>query len=261
MPFTWDRDTRPFSDVDDAQPGHFVLRQVDDDTFALSEPIRFTRPKGMRGGVGPTIVVKPEWLERTDLASIPSYLGWFARRHGRHTPAALLHDVLVPDRSGWPDDLPEDWRLAPDQADLLFRELLLACGVPLVRSYVMWAGVTVRTRMASRPWGRIGLFVWFAAALAGTALLIYGLTTLTWWLVAVALLAPIPAAVLWGRQYLAGLMAGYALWLVVVGSLPAFLAFKVYQGIEWLAWHLRRIRPANRPVVDELPPPVPYDKR
>jgi hypothetical protein len=261
MPFTWDRDTQPFSGVDRAQPGRFVLRQIDDDTFALGEPIWFTRPKGMRGGVGPAIVLDPRWLQRTDLASIPGYLGWFARRHGRHTPAALLHDVLIPDRSGWPDDLPEDWRLPPDQADLLFRELLIACGVPLVRSHVMWAGVTLRTRMASRPWGRIGLLAWFAAALGGTAVLIYALATLTWWLVAVAVLAPIPAAALWGRQYMAGLTAGYAFWLVVAGSMPAFLAYKVYQGIEWLAWRLRRMRPANRHVVDELPPPVPYDKR
>jgi hypothetical protein len=36
------------------------------------------------------------WLGETDLASIPSFLGWFARRHGRHTPAALLHDQLIP---------------------------------------------------------------------------------------------------------------------------------------------------------------------
>ena len=132
-----------------------MLRQIDDDTFALDEPIWFTRPEGMRGGVGPAIVLRPEWLQRTDLASIPGYLGWFARRRGRHTPAVALHDVLILDRSGWPDDFPDGWRLAPDQADLLFRELLIASGVPLVRSHVMWAGVTVRTRLASRPWGRI----------------------------------------------------------------------------------------------------------
>jgi Protein of unknown function (DUF1353) len=138
MPFTWDRDTRPFSGTHDDQPGRFVLRQIDDDTFALDEPICFSRPPGMRGGAGPALLVMPDWLKRTDLASIPGYLGWFARRHGRHTPAALLHDVLIPDRSGWPDDLPDDWRLPPDQADLLFRELLIACGVPLVRSYIMW---------------------------------------------------------------------------------------------------------------------------
>jgi hypothetical protein len=261
MPFTWNQDTRPFSGAEGAQPGRFVLRQVDDDTFAVDEPISFTRPDGMRGGVGPAIVLRPEWLQRTDLASIPGYLGWFARRHGRHTPAALLHDVLIPDRSGWPQDFPEDWQLAPDQADLLFRELLIACGVPLVRSYVMWAGVTVRTRLTRRPWGRIGLFAWFGAALGGTALLAYGLVTLTWWLAAVALFAPVPAALLWGRQYMAGFTAGYAFWLVVAGSLPAFLSYKVYEAIEWVVWRFRRMRPANRPVVDELPPPVPFDKR
>jgi hypothetical protein len=261
MPFTWDQDTRPFSAADGVQPCSFVLRQIDDDTFALDEPIWFTRPEGMLGGASPAIGLRPEWLGRTDLASIPGYLGWFARRHGRHTPAALLHDVLIPDRSGWPADLPEEWRLAPEQADLLFRELLIECGVPLVRSYVMWAGVTVRTRLHRRPWGRVGLFAWFATALGGTGLLVYGLVAMRWWFVLLALLAPIPAAALWGRQFMAGLTAGYAFWLVVAGSLPAFLAYKAYQAIEWVAWRLRRMRPANRPVVEELPPPVPYEKR
>ncbi|MPY91904.1 MAG: hypothetical protein GEV08_02235, partial [Acidimicrobiia bacterium] len=67
-----------------------------------------------------------------------------------------------------------------------------------------------------------------------------------WALGVVALLAPVPAALLWGHQYMAGLIAGYALWLVVAGSLPAFVAYKVYEAIEWVVWRFRRMRPANR---------------
>ena len=105
MAFSWDLDTRPFADANGTQPARFSLRQVDDDTFELSESFLYT------GGphAGP-VPVTAEHLGRTDLASIPSFLGWFARRSGRHTPAALLHDQLITDE---PERLPEDQRLSP----------------------------------------------------------------------------------------------------------------------------------------------------
>jgi hypothetical protein len=55
------------------------------------------------------------------------------------------------------------------EADLLFREALLACELPVVKSWLLWTGVTLGTRFNLRPWGRIGIMVWFIAALAGTA--------------------------------------------------------------------------------------------
>ncbi len=42
MAFSWDLDTRPFADANGAQPARFSLRQVDDDTFELSEPFLYT---------------------------------------------------------------------------------------------------------------------------------------------------------------------------------------------------------------------------
>ncbi|HLM29462.1 MAG TPA: DUF1353 domain-containing protein [Acidimicrobiales bacterium] len=264
-PVAWGTDTRPFtSAVEPKRPGRFVLGQVDDDTFALERAVVFTRPEGMRGGAGRELVLHPAWLSDTDLASIPSFLGWFARRHGRHTPAALLHDLLIKDEDDpWPEGLPADWQLEPVDADLLFRELLVACEVPLVRSYLMWAGVTARTRWHSGLRRRLALLVWFLAALAGTVLIGVAIATSTWWLLAVALLAPVPAAVLWGKQFGAGIVAGYAFWWVVTGSVPAFLAYQAYRLVEWVVWHVRKRLPTYRdkPPTEAPPPPVPFDKR
>ncbi len=262
-PFDWPTDTRPFSSgLGSDTPAQVVLGQVDDDKFALKQPVAFTRPEGMRGGTGGELVLDPGWLKDTDLASIPSFLGWFARRHGRHTPAALLHDLLIKDEDDpWPEGLPADWQLEPVDADLLFRELLIACEVPLVRSYLMWAGVTARTRWHSGLRRKLALLLWFLAALAGTVLLGVAIATSTWWLLAVAVLAPIPTAALWGGQYGAGVIAGYAFWWVVAGSVPAFLAYQVYRAVEWVVWQGRKRLPSYRGEPAEAPPPVPFDKR
>jgi hypothetical protein len=101
--------------------------------------------------------------------------------------------------------------------------------------------------------------VWFIAALAGTAALIYGLIANLPLLVALALVAPIPFALLWGQQFRAGLIAGYAFWVVVLGSLPAWLAYQVYRAIEYIAQLGLRLRSRD---ARTLPPPPPaFSKR
>ena len=105
--------------------------------------------------------------------------------------------------------------------------------------------------------------MWGLAAVAGTAVLAVGLARGSAPLVAAALAAPVPAALLWGNQYVAGLIAGYAVWWALPGSAPAWTAYKLYQGVEglvWLARRLRRRRP-GAPAAGEVPPPVPYDAR
>jgi hypothetical protein len=76
--------------------------------------------------------------------------------------------------------------------------------------------------------------------------------------VLVALLAPVPFAALWGRQYVAGLIAGYAFWPVVAGSLPAWLAYQVYRGAEYVALGIARLWPGKAAPVA---PPAPFSKR
>jgi hypothetical protein len=249
--WNWDNNTTPFSTIGGKQPACFALQEVGDNDFKLLRSFGYTSRNGKA-----MIPITPHLLPGTDLASIPSFLGWFARRHGRHTPAALLHDELVTRN---PEPLPETARMTRAKADLLFREALVDSDVPLVKSWVLWTGVTLPTRWRSSAGAKIALAIWFAAALAGTGLLVYGLWTTSPILVTIALLAPAVFAVMWGRAWPAGLVAGYAFWVVVFGSLPGWLAYQVYRGVEYVALALRRLRPQNKGV--PLPPPEPYTKR
>jgi hypothetical protein len=70
---------------------------------------------------------------------------------------------------------------------------------------------------------------------------------------------PCLSALLWGRQYAAGVTAGYAFWFVAAGALPAWLAYQVYRAVEWAVIPIRRLRRRNRTV--PLPTPPPYSER
>ncbi len=252
MPFSWSSDTSPFAEPDGAQPARVVLRQVSDTQFVLDQPFRYS------GGprLGPT-VVKDEYLGETDLASVPAFLDWIARPFGRHTPAALLHDQLITDH---PEQLPEAQRIDPGVADLVFRDAMRDCGARVLQTWIMWAGVTLRTSVHRSALIVAGIVLWFAAALAGTALLVVGIATGSLMLVLVALVAPIPFALLWGRQWTAGLIAGYSFWIVVLGFAPSWLAYQVYRVAEVVVQLLfRRRAPAAES--GEAPTPPSFSKR
>ena len=262
IPAFWAEDSSPFSTLDGGQPCRIVLRQVDDNDFALGEALVLTPADDMPDRPSGPLVIRPEWLT-SDLASIPGILGWFARRHGRHTPAALVHDFLITGRRETPPaELPTDWVLPPERADRLFRDMLLASGVPPVRSYLMWAAVAARTRWKTATRRRVGLAVWALAAAVGTGALVIALAQQLWAVAAVALTAPVAASALWGGQWPAGVIAGYAVWWVLVGAIPSWIAYKLYQGVEGLVWLARwRPRRAGAPARDVPPAPVPFDQR
>ena len=263
VPPFWGKDSTPFSADEGLQPCRIVLHQVDDNDFDLVERLVVRAPASLPDLPRGPFVIEPAWVKACDLASIPGVLGWFARRHGRHSGAALVHDLLILDKDKTlPDEVPQEWRLPPEQADLLFRELLLACGVPPVRSYVMWAAVAARTRWYSGLRRQAGMVAWGLSAAVGTGALVLGLARGDGMLAGAAAVAPIAGALLWGRQYVAGLIAGYAVWWALAGSAPAWLAYKVYQGIEGLVWLVlwMRRRLAGAPVGD-LPGPVKHNER
>ena len=64
-------------------------------------------------------------------------------------------------------------------------------------------------------------------------------------LVLVAVVAPIPFALLWGRQWTAGLIAGYSFWIVVLGFTPSWVAYQLYRLAELIVQLVTRRRPAT----------------
>lgn len=232
MPFTWTDETAPFFDLDDGMPARFILEQVDDGDFRLQASFRYCSPSGQ-----PAIDVTATTLGDTDLASIPRFMSWFVSRHGRHTPAALVHDQLITSKA------------TPDErirADRMFLEAMDCLGAPPVRSRVMWSAVALGTRSSTRPWGLLSIIAWALSAVAGIALLIYGLVTLTAWPIVVALLGPLVGAAFWGREYWAGVIGGYALPLVALPAIASLLGYWVYWLVEQVVRFGRWLLPHNR---------------
>ncbi len=107
------------------EPGSLTVSRVDAETWALVDDLvyrgrrdRFVVPAGFR----------------TDFASVPRPVTWLVPRFGAYTLAVILHDWLVT----------EGLRrrvVTPRQADGIFRRVMRESGVPVLRRWLMWAGV------------------------------------------------------------------------------------------------------------------------
>lgn len=245
--WTWETDTDPFSDLGHPdKAARFVVEQITDKDFRIPEGFGFqyNPPEG-----GAPIEVTRKTLPKTDFASIPRYMSWLVGRHGRHTPAALVHDVLVTDKMSFADR---------KRADTCFRDMMDDLEVPPVLSRVMWAAVTLATRRGD-PRARVGIYAWAVVAVLGLVLLVWGAVTLTPWMILAALLAPFAAAGLWGKQFWAGLVAGLALPVVAVPAAASLLGYWAYWLIERGVKGGRARFGRNR--AKKLPAPVPYQGR
>jgi hypothetical protein len=107
------------------EAGNVVVRRLDDEFWAVQEPLvyrgrsdRFTVPADFR----------------TDFASVPRVVVWLIPRFGRYTAAAILHDWLCTVGI-------ETGVVTSPEADGLFRRVMREQGVPVVRRWLMWAGV------------------------------------------------------------------------------------------------------------------------
>ena len=203
------------------------MRQVSDNEFDLEESFDLLDQDGK-------LLVDENRLKGSNLASIPGWLGWFMRRHGRHTPAALMHDQEVGDAETI--KVPYEKRV---MADRRVRLALRASGVPPVRAGLMWTAVSFGSRH-ERPEKKgepdpprtALLDLWLMTALAGVGLLAYGCFVRDAVLILVALLGPFFGGLLWGRMYGAGVIAGFALPLVIAGSVPGIVAYHAYWLVE-----------------------------
>lgn len=222
-------------EVDGEPDAHIPLKQVGRRLFELGASVTYVgEVTGLEGEVDADVIdavrtVTPDQLApSTDLASVPGPLRWFVNRYGPHTPAALIHDRLI-------GVAPVVEGLTDQHADRYFRFMLKAVGVRFVRRWVMWAAVALRTRWCSTGWKRASLVVWLLASLAGLVLTVLGAVNGWWAVVAGAVLAPFLFALLWGKQYGAGIVAAYAAPWIGPPTALAMVGYLVYLVLETVA--------------------------
>ncbi len=249
--------------VVDGPIGRVTFAQVDEADFRVTTGFEFTdgevRGRLIRSitGDGTTSAgAAADMVERacsfrlhgngdddTDLASIPPFMRWFVNNYGKHTLAALLHDQLI----GSP---PNSGALGSDTlSDHFFREMMRCAGVPWLQRWIMWAAVAMRTRWAAGGWRRTSLVLWALLATLGIVLLVWSIGAFFGWphvvgagvMLGVALVLPLAAAPLWGRQYGASLVAAIAALWILPPALLAFGGFLVYSVLERIA-HVVRLR-------------------
>jgi len=214
------------------------LTQTSANQFRVDASLRYLGETGLDPALDDEIrTLAFDEDRRTDLASIPSILRWFENPYGPHTPAALFHDRFLSEPSP----------ITEVQADLLFRNMSKAAGVPIFKRLIMWTGIALRTRWVSSLRNKVQLVIYVALSIAGTAVLLaaladlIGLMSLPSWLgdpwpaALVALLAWLAASALWGRQWRAALVAGAAApWAIPTAAL-ALVARAVYSILERIA--------------------------
>lgn len=171
----------------------------------------------------------------TDLASIPRFMRWFETSYGLHTLAAIIHDNLIREE-------PNSGALASDTlSDRFFREMMKHAGVPWLKRWIIWSAVAMRSRWAVGGLRRISVVIWVLLAVVGMSSTVgaVGSATLDWFgagigwtMAAVAVLLPVVAAGLWGRQYGAGIVAALAALWILPPALVAGIGYAVYLLLE-----------------------------
>lgn len=210
------------------------LEEVDAENFTVLRGFRYIDEKA-----GVRITIRAG--EPTDLASIPFFLRWFVGTYGKHTRAAIMHDHM------WRKPMDGVERRAPDgqwqadtsgigkiEANRLFRDAMADVPAALVvlpvKRWVMWSAVTLDTLRTRMPDGPL-IYLFIALHLALDVLLVVTAFGADWFgmhgrhlfgqpFPVAALLLPAVLAMLWPRRLGAGLIATYALEVLI---LPIFL--------------------------------------
>lgn len=265
----------PFRSEDGQHPAVIVLERLKR-TYRMRERISYHEP------VPPgRVIVFPEDLERfeTDLASVWPIFAWLVPRDGAHTPAVLLHDVLIRAPGEEKNHIGDD--VTPDEADRIFGAAMGQLGVEPVRRRLMWAAVSLRTLVdrSARPRAR---FWWWPVVVAtAAACLSVGLSVLAdlfdantplpsapgmgdapWtaeargWLGAVVVV-PLVSLPLWGRWAGVGWVLGFTLTLLAGPAFFATAGIAVYLGVSWTVVGARVLLNRRRPPAERRPVPRP----
>jgi hypothetical protein len=159
--------------------GPVVVQEVDrgdGSRWQLIEPLTY------QGRDEPFVV--PVGFE-TDFASVPRAFTWLIPRYGRYTKAAILHDFL--------SKRAEAGEFAWVDADGIFRRTMRELGVPIVRRWLMWAAVRLRSIVEFAPsslWtqGLGSLVAFVVVSVLGVVFLAVPAAVVTAWTLAFALL-------------------------------------------------------------------------
>ncbi len=236
------------------QPEVILERLMDGEgeVFALGKPIGYWDAE-----LGGFVVPADLSTFRTDLTSVPRYFTWLIPRTGRHLPAALVHDALIP-HVGKPQSYvgPAVDRV---MADRVFVSAMKDLDTPTTRRWLIWTAVAIATAWGSarwRWWWRTVILVTLGIiALIGVAstLDVFDCRSLVPWMgdrslgeellrgAAGALVIPAALSVLWWRRWKAGLIAGVALALLlhvtglIVVVLSLYSAFENLIERQWRA--------------------------
>jgi len=222
-------------EVDGVAGGPIRLHQINRRDFELHSTLHYLGDTGLDGFLDEDTIervrtITPAELPATDLVSVPGLFRWFTGPYGSHTPAALIHDRFIGSDHGVPG-------FTDQLVDRYFRFMLHATGVRWVKRWIMWAAVAARSRYHAdgwTSWKRLTLVGWSVLSLVGTVVLLWSLLTQRWGWTVVALVAPLPASLLWGRQAGAGLITAYSSPWLVPPTLLAGISYGVYAAAEWV---------------------------
>jgi hypothetical protein len=208
------------------------LHQIASKTFILQSDIRYDGETGLEGKIDAATLEDIRLMQKgteTDLASVPGPLRWFLGTYGRHTPAVLIHDRLIPT----PEEL--QGKMTDQYADRYLRFMAKDVGVLWLKRWIMWAGVAVRTRWMG-AWNRkLSLVLWFVAA--GLGMFTFAHATADWdvgWM-SLAILWMFVSAGLWGGQCGAGVIAGIAAPWLLPPTVLAIAGYVVYLVLEFVS--------------------------
>jgi len=202
----------------------------------------------------------------TDLASVPALFTWLVPKDGAHLPAALLHDGL----SYSPEEEPsyvslEGHDIDAVAADRVFRDAMADTGTGMVRRWLMWAAVTTATLAKGQGVAMSRATLWrYRAAAAATVLVVVLLGVMatldlfdtdTWvpevpWMpegrflgeliggLAGALVVPFLLAAAWGRFWIAGVIVGISLAVLLHVTVVLVAITATYQVVERMTGRL-----------------------
>lgn len=133
-------------------PGLLSVTEVDNDAinWKLNAPLTYV-------GRDHTFIVGQDF--ETDFATVPRVFVWLIPRYGIYTKAAIVHDFLC-----------QTAPVSRADADGIFRRMLRELGVPVIRRWMMWAGVRVGGHLSGMT--RRTLPLWVAVALPSIVFLL-----------------------------------------------------------------------------------------